>query len=321
MKLSEILNGVSKVGITGHIRPDGDCVGSVLGLYNYISENMPDIKADVYLEEPKSGFSFIQGLDQVKTEYDENKKYDVFFVLDTSEKNRIGVAIAGYESAGRTICIDHHISNKGFGDINVIRPEISSASELLYTLLEKEKITVECAEAVYTGIAHDTGVFQYSSTSPQTMRIAAELMEMGIDFSRIIDKSFYEKSYVQNQILGRCLMESILIMDGKVIVGYIRKRDMEFYGVEPKDLDGIVQQLRVTKGVEVAIFIYEVNTQEFKVSLRSNGDIDVNAVASYFSGGGHVKAAGCTMQGSVYDVINNLTRPIAKQLKERKQKS
>ena len=292
-----------------------------MGLYLYLKTNYPEIETDVYLEEPKSEFSFIQGLDQVKTEYDENKKYDVFFVLDTSEKNRIGVAIAGYESAGRTICIDHHISNKGFGDINVIRPEISSASELLYTLLEKEKITKETAEAIYTGIVHDTGVFQYTCTSPQTMRIAAELMEMGIDFSEIIDKSFYEKSYVQNQILGRCLMESILIMDGKVIVGYIRKRDMEFYGVEPKDLDGIVQQLRVTKGVEVAIFIYEVKTQEFKVSLRSNGNVDVNAVASYFSGGGHVKAAGCTMQGSVYDVINNLTRPIAKQLKERSQKS
>ena len=245
----------------------------------------------------------------------------MFFVLDTSEKNRIGVAIAGYESAGKTICIDHHISNKGFGEINVIRPEISSASELLYTLLEKDKINKEVAEAIYTGIAHDTGVFQYSSTSPQTMRIAAELMEMGIDFSKIIDYSFYEKSYVQNQILGRCLMESILIMDGKVIVGYVRKRDMEFYGVEPKDLDGIVQQLRVTRGVEVAIFISEIKTQEFKVSLRSNGNVDVNAVASYFSGGGHVKAAGCTMQGSVYDVINNLTRPIEKQLKERNIKS
>ncbi len=316
-KITSELIDVKSVGIAGHIRPDGDCVGACMGLYLYLKANYPEIETDVYLEEPKAGFSFIRDLDQIRTEYDETKKYDVFFILDTSEKNRIGVALSGYESAKRTVCIDHHISNKGFGEVNIIKPEISSASELLYTLLEKEKITKEAAAAIYTGIVHDTGVFQYSSTSPQTMRIAAELMEMGIDFSRIIDKSFYEKSYVQNQILGRCLMESILIMKGKVIVGYIRKRDMEFYGVEPKDLDGIVQQLRATKGVEVAIFIYEVKTQEFKVSLRSNGDVDVNGVASYFGGGGHVKAAGCTMQGSVYDVINNLTLPIEKQLKER----
>ena len=316
-KITSELIDVKSVGIAGHIRPDGDCVGACMGLYLYLKANYPEIETDVYLEEPKAGFSFIRDLDQIRTEYDETKKYDVFFILDTSEKNRIGVALSGYESAKRTVCIDHHISNKGFGEVNIIKPDISSASELLYTLLEKEKITQEAAAAIYTGIVHDTGVFQYSSTSPQTMRIAAELMEMGIDFSRIIDKSFYEKSYVQNQILGRCLMESILIMKGKVIVGYIRKRDMEFYGVEPKDLDGIVQQLRATKGVEVAIFIYEVKTQEFKVSLRSNGDVDVNGVASYFGGGGHVKAAGCTMQGSVYDVINNLTLPIEKQLKER----
>lgn len=316
-KITSELNNVKTVAIAGHIRPDGDCVGACMGLYLYLKENHPEIETDVYLEMPKEGFSFLSGFAEIKTVYDETKKYDLFFVLDTSVKNRIGVALEGYESAGKTICIDHHISNKGFGDKNVICPQVSSASELVYTLLEEEKVTRSVAEALYTGIVHDTGVFQYSCTTPETMRIAAKLMEMGIDFSRIVDRSFYEKSYVQNQILGRCLMESIMVLDGKCIVGSVRKRDMDFYGVEPKDLDGIVQQLRVTKGVEVAIFLYEVKTQEFKVSLRSNGKVDVNLVASYFGGGGHVKAAGCTMQGSVYDVINNLTLPIEKQIKER----
>ena len=316
-KITSELNNVKTVAIAGHIRPDGDCVGACMGLYLYLKENYPEIETDVYLEEPKEGFSFLSGFREIKTVYDESKTYDVFFVLDTSVKNRIGVALAGYESAGRTICIDHHISNKGFGDKNVIRPQVSSASELVYTLLEEDKVTKPVAEALYMGIIHDTGVFEYSCTTPETMAIGAKLMEMGIDFSKIVDKTFYEKSYVQNQILGRCLMESIMVLDGKCIVGSVKKRDMDFYGVVPKDLDGIVQQLRVTKGVEVAIFLYEVKTQEFKVSLRSNGPVDVNAIASYFGGGGHVKAAGCTMQGSVYDVINNLTLPIEKQLKER----
>ncbi|MEF2879131.1 MAG: bifunctional oligoribonuclease/PAP phosphatase NrnA [Blautia sp.] len=316
-KITSELNNVKTVAIAGHIRPDGDCVGACMGLYLYLKENYPEIETDVYLEEPKEGFSFLSGFREIKTVYDESKTYDVFFALDTSVKNRIGVALAGYESAGRTICIDHHISNKGFGDKNVIRPQVSSASELVYTLLEEDKVTKPVAEALYMGIIHDTGVFQYSCTTPETMAIGAKLMGMGIDFSKIVDETFYEKSYVQNQILGRCLMESIMVLDGKCIVGSVKKRDMDFYGVEPKDLDGIVQQLRVTKGVEVAIFLYEVKTQEFKVSLRSNGPVDVNAIASYFGGGGHVKAAGCTMQGSVYDVINNLTLPIEKQLKER----
>ena len=167
-----------------------------------------------------------------------------------------------------------------------------------------------------TEMVHDTGVFQYSSTSPETMRIAGELMKTGFNFSKIIDESFYQKTYVQNQVMGRVLAESILLLDGKCIIGYLKKRDMEFYGVDGKDLDGIVSQLRLTAGVEVAMFIYEVETQSFKVSLRSNGNVDVSKIAVYFGGGGHMRAAGCDLQGSVYDVINNVTEQICKQFQE-----
>lgn len=315
-KITSELIGIKTVAIAGHIRPDGDCIGSCMGLYLYIKENYPEITVDVYLEQPKDGFSHIKYLDDVKTEYDESKEYDVFFILDTSTQERIGVAAKAFQRSKKTVCIDHHVSNNGYANVNVVVPGASSASEVLYTLLEKEKVTKAAAEAIYTGIVHDTGVFQYSCTTPQTMRITAELMEHGFDFSKIIDKSFYEKTYIQNQVLGRCLMESIMVLDGKCIVGTLRRKDMEFYNVGPKDMDGFVQQLCITRGVEVAIFMYEMKTQEFKVSLRSNGAVDVNKVASYFGGGGHVKAAGCTMQGSVYDVINNLTEPIEKQLLE-----
>ena len=114
-------------------------------------------------------------------------------------------------------------------------------------------------------------------------------------------------------------MESIQVLDKKCIIGCLRKRDLDFYGVGPKELDGIVEQLRLTRGVEVAVFIYEIKTQEFKVSLRSKSKVDVNKIASYFSGGGHVRAAGCTMQGSIYDVMNNLLKQIEKEIKEKMQ--
>jgi phosphoesterase RecJ-like protein len=206
------------------------------------------------------------------------------------------------------------VSNPGFADVNHVHGEISSASEVLYKLLDKEKINLDIATAIYTGMIHDTGVFQYSSTSPDTMRIAGDLMEKGVDFSNIIDESFYQKSYIQNQVMGRVLAESIMLLDGKCIVGYMKLRDMDFYGVKPSDLDGIVSQLRLTKGVEVAMFIYEHESQVFKVSLRSNGSVDVSKIASYFGGGGHVKAAGCDLAGSMYDVINNISEQIEKQL-------
>ena len=311
--ISEILDGVRTVGIAGHIRPDGDCIGSCMALYLYIRENFPDIKADVYLEDPKPVFDYIEGMDQVKTETDGKKVYDLFITCDVSARDRLAVAGEYFETATKTACIDHHVSNPGFADINHVEGEVSSASEVLYTLLDKDRLTRSIAIAIYTGIVHDTGVFQYSSTSPETMRIAGELMKWDFDFSRIIDESFYQKTYIQNQVMGRVLAESILLQDGKCVAGYLKRREMEFYGVEGKDLDGIVSQLRLTAGVEVAIFIYETKTQSFKVSLRSNGDVDVSRVAVYFGGGGHVRAAGCDMQGSMYDVINNLTAEIEKQ--------
>ena len=164
------------------------------------------------------------------------------------------------------------------------------------------------------GIVHDTGVFQYSCTSPRTMRIAASLMEKGIPFSRIVDSTYYEKTFIQNQLLGRALMESFLMFDGKMIVSCIRKKDMDFYNASPADMDGIVSQMRNTAGVEVSVFMYELETGTWKVSLRSVDKVDVSVVARIYGGGGHARAAGVTMQGSCYDVVNNLTLYLEKEL-------
>ena len=147
------------------------------------------------------------------------------------------------------------------------------------------------------------------------MRIAAALMEKGIAFSEIVDRSFYQKTYAQNQLMGRTLMESILLMEGKCIVGIVRQKELDFYGLSAEDLDGIVSQLRNTEGAEVAIFLYETAFQTFKVSLRSKSFVDVSKIAMVFGGGGHVRAAGCTMQGTPYDVINNISLYVEEQIK------
>ena len=141
-------------------------------------------------------------------------------------------------------------------------------------------------------------------------------MEKGINAPEIIHDTFYEKTYNQNQILGRALLESILLLDGQCIATYVRQKEMEFYGVKPKDLEGIVSQLRNTKDTKVAIFMYELKLNEFKVSLRSNDDVDVSKIAQYFGGGGHKKAAGFTMTGQPFDVLNNVSAQIVAQLEE-----
>lgn len=315
-KLAYQLEGIKTVAIAGHVRPDGDCAGSCLGLYNYIKESFQAIEVDVYLEEISEVFHFIKNSDKIDSLYQKEKEYDLFIALDSGDKERLGNAVKYFDSAKKTICIDHHISNKGYADINHIVANASSTCEIIYTLLDEEKISKRVAEALYTGIVHDTGVFQYSNTSELTMNIAGKLMGKGINFSRIIEETFYKKTYVQNQILGRALLESMLLLNGKVIVSALQKADMVFYGVTSKDLEGIVSQLRVTEGCECAIFLYETGNYEYKVSLRSSDHVDVSKIASYFDGGGHKKAAGCTMAGTIHDVVNNLSLHIERQLKE-----
>lgn len=316
IRILDEVKGAKTIGISGHIRPDGDCVGSVLALYQYLKKELPaSVCVDSYLEKPSEVFSDLAGIEEIKSRVLEAKKYDVFIALDC-EKERLGEAKALFETAQKTINIDHHISNTGCGTVNVINPFASSTSELVYEVMEEKKLDREIAKALYVGIIHDTGVFQYSNTSPRTMEIASRLLAFGFDFSRIIEQTFYEKSYVQNQIMGRALLESILFMDGKCIVSGVDKRTMDFYGVTSKDLDGIVNQMKNTKGVECAVFMYETDVLEHKVSMRSTDKVDVSRVASFFGGGGHKKAAGCNMSGTFHDVINNLSLHIEKQLKE-----
>lgn len=314
--IREVLSDVKTLAIAGHTRPDGDCVGTCMALYLYVKKYFPDIQADVYLENPKSIFSYIECFEDIKTEKVEDKIYDLFISCDASSIDRLAVAADYFETAKKTVCIDHHVSNEGFAEINHVRGEVGSASEVLYGLLDPEKVDRSIAMAIYTGMIHDTGVFQYSSTTPDTMRIAGELMKTGFDFNKIIDESFYQKTYLQNQVMGRVLAESIMILGGRCIVGWMKKKDMDFYGVDSKDLDGIVNQLRLTAGVDVALFLYELETQKYKVSMRSNGNVDVNKIAVFFGGGGHVRAAGCELSGSVYDVINNITAEIELQLEK-----
>ena len=313
--LESMIQEASSIAILGHIHPDGDCLGSSLGLWNYLRREYPQIHAVVYLEEASRKFSYMSGFDKIRSHVDD-ETYDLCICLDCGSEDRLGEFLPYLKSAKKSLCLDHHIPNTRYAQVNLVADGASSACEVLYEQLRPEAIDQTVAECLYTGIVHDTGVFKFSSTSARTMEIAGKLMEKGIDFGEIIDGSFYRKTYVQNQILGRALLESITFMDGKCIFSAIKKKDMDFYGVTSKDLDGIIDQLRLTEGVECALFLYETGPQQYKVSMRSQHVVDVSRIAAYFGGGGHVRAAGCTMNGSIHDVINNLAGHIAKELEE-----
>lgn len=311
-KIEDLLQGAEKICITGHIRPDGDCVGSTLGLRRYLLDANPSLQVDVCLEPAPASFAMLDGFDTIQLYNGE--AYDLCFILDVSEKERLGKNAGCMENADRVVCIDHHVTNKGLVEESYVKPDAAATCELLFDMMEEDRISQAAAECLYLGIVHDTGVFKHSNTTRHTMEAAGILMEKGVNQSRIINDTFYAKTHLQNQLLGRALMESIVFCDGRCIVSMLRRKTMDFYRATPADLDGIIDQLRVTKGVECAIFLYEQEFRVYKVSLRSNEKVDVSKVAAYFGGGGHIRAAGCTMSGSFYDVVNNLSERIVAQL-------
>lgn len=314
MKFETFLEGVNTIGIAGHVKPDGDCIGSTLAVYNYLKTNYPHIRATLYLEPIPNIFKFLSRSDEIVHNCGKDETHDLFLALDCGDIGRLGDAAKYFTCAKRTFCIDHHISNSSFADENYIYPQASSTCELVFELLDRTKITREVAECIYVGLVHDTGVFQYSCTSAKTMNIAGWLMETGIDFTRIIDDTFYQKTYNQNRILGQALVNSRLYLGGKCIATVITAAEMEEYEVKPKHLEGIVQQLRVTKGTEAAIFIYENPDGTYKVSMRSNEKVDVAAIMMKFGGGGHVRAAGATMEGCAEDILQRVINEVEQQL-------
>jgi phosphoesterase RecJ-like protein len=313
MVLEEELRGVTSVGISGHVRPDGDCVGSTLAVYNYIRRYHPDIDVHIFLEEIPRIFLFLQGATQIEEHQETKKVFDLFIVLDCGDADRLGDNAVYFQQARRTLCIDHHISNASFADKNLIVADASSTSELIYGILEPDKITREIAECIYTGIIHDTGVFQYSCTARSTMEIAGQLMEKGIDYSTIVDKTFYEKTFAQNRILGMALLNSRLFARERCVATVISKAEMENFGVLPRHLEGIVNQLRLTKEADVAIFLYELEPGSYKVSTRCKGDqVDLSRLAMKYHGGGHKKAAGFSVEGSdPWELIRGIVEDIA----------
>ncbi len=311
-KFLETIEAAKTIAITGHTRPDGDCVGTALGLYNYIISNYHK-QVTVYLEPFPNEFKFLKGADLVKGEADDTI-YDLFIVVDCGGTDRFPMFAKVYENAKYTMCVDHHISNKGFGDWCKVDVDACSAAEAIYKLVDADKINKNAAECLYMGIVHDTGVFKHSNTTKSAMSIAGDLIEKGANPAFIIDETFYKKTLIQNKLLGIALNKMIQFADGKITATVLDLADYRSIDAHRLDAEGIVDQLRVTEGTEVAMFISEVGEGEYKISLRSNNIVDVSKIALNHDGGGHIRAAGFTMKGTKDGVVETLVAEIVEQL-------
>lgn len=309
-KINEIIGDAKKIGIAGHVRPDGDCVGSCMALYNYLKKNRPDVEVKVFLDFVDEKFNLIENTEEIITNGYDGSIFDLFISLDTASLDRLGINLPYFENAKRTACIDHHASNVGYADYNYILPKASSASEVLYDLLDDKLIDKSVAKPMYMGIAHDSGVFRFQSTTPKTMRIAADMMEHVINANEILEETFYSKTYNQMMITAKIQSQAILALDGKCIYGYCTSDMMKEFGVTTNDLDAVIASIRNVDGVEVAMFLYQLDDNKFKLSLRSRNYVDVSKIAIENGGGGHVRAAGADICGKIDDIIERLLKRI-----------
>ena len=308
-KLLELIENAKNIAITGHVSPDGDCTGSTLALYNYITENFEGKQVRVCLEKPSKKFSYMNGFDLISE--DPFSEADLLVTLDASDKERLGSRGVMLDTAKESICIDHHVTNTNFAKFNIVEDFRSSTCELLYTLLDYNKISVNTAVCLYTGIVHDSGVFKYQSTTRQTMEIAGALIDKGFDFTKIIDDTYFKKNFNATRLLGLVLTNAELIFDGKCCYGLLDYDTWTGYIDDKKKMDGIIDNLRNIDGVEIALFMYETAKDEHKVSLRSI-NADVSAIAAALGGGGHMRAAGATVHGKADELLENTILPMIK---------
>ena len=302
MTIEDFLKEAKTVAIFGHVRPDGDCVGSTTGIYNYIQDNYPSIHADLYLENFPESYKILRGASDAKPLYTSESNaglpYDLVFLMDTPSFERVGANGAEcLQTAKKSINIDHHISNPlNLCTLNLVEPEASSASEVLYVNLDKEKVSREAANSLYLGIVHDTGAFKFSCTGKRTMQVVGDLIEKGIDFAKIVNETYYTRTYKQTLVTGFVMENCKLGLGGKVVYAHITPEDMERFGVTPVELSNVIDTVREVGGTEVALFLYPVNGK-YKIS-----------------GGGHTRAAGGDTNDTPEVAIEKILGLIEKQL-------
>lgn len=310
--IDEILKKIStseKIILSAHTNPDADAIGSCLAFALKIkSMGKTPIVA---LEQFDERFKILPGQEFVVHDNIEDIEGDLFISLDCATEARLGKAEI-FIKKYFTINIDHHHGNTNFGNINYIIPDFSSTSEMVYNILKKTGINKDIASAIYAGIIGDTGGLRHPCTTIETMEAVTELFKLDIPFSKIYNLVMGEKSVAAHKLLGRAIEKSVFLHNGKVLYSGITKKDIEEFKGTYKDLDMIVSELISVRGVKIAFFIYEKEEGSFKVSFRAKDEYNVCAVANVFGGGGHIKAAGCTISLPFDEVIEKIKEEIDK---------
>ncbi|WP_163329170.1 DHH family phosphoesterase [Desulfurobacterium thermolithotrophum] len=298
-----------KILITTHKNPDGDAIGSSLGWHNFLKRLGKNVKI-IYKDRVPFFFDFLPGIEEINVKEEITEEFDWVIITDVSELKRTGFE---YIPAKKSIVIDHHITAEPFADYSIVEPEISSTCELSYEimkLINPALIEYPVALPIYTGIVTDTGKFGYNNTSPTTHKIAAELIEKGID-PYVVTKNIFERNRIQKFKLLELVLKTLDFSIGnKVAHITLFKKFLEESGAYPEESEGFINYPRSIIGVEVAVFFKEIDENYWKVSLRSKGNVNVAEVAKRMGGGGHKMASGFETRCSLEEIKNKLFKEL-----------
>jgi phosphoesterase RecJ-like protein len=305
---AEAIAGASSVAMACHVGPDGDALGSLLGLHHLCrAMGKPSVASwpEPFVVAPH--YAYLPGLDLATKPHDFPPEPEVMVTFDCGSLSRLGELGVPAQAAGTLIVLDHHVTNDRFGTLNVVDPDAAATAVVVRRLAERLgwPLNREAAICLYTGLVTDTGRFQYSNTTPSVFALAQELACFDLPISSLSRQLFEEHRFPYLQMVGACLARAELDRDLGFVATWVTNFDLDGFGVAIEETEGLIDLVRRTAEAEVACVCKETH-EGIRVSLRSVSEIDVGAIAARFGGGGHRYAAGFTAPFPVVNVIEQI---------------
>lgn len=301
-KVINHLKSRKSVAIFVHVNPDWDCIGSAMALRSALRSL--GIISDVFTDVPLNRHLSFLETDVIP--YCENAsapEYECYCAVDVGAVDRIGEWGKFFQQKEDTVCIDHHRQVGPFAKISYVEPQRSATGELIYEILTAGNINItkEIADYLYCAISSDTGSLQYASVNRRTYEIVIALTDTGINTTHLCSMLYERNTLTQLQLKAEAINSIRLYADGKIATAKITNETMEKYQADKNDTDALAQLPRSVDGVMISAFLKEQPDGSVRVNLRAQGDYDIEPVARFFGGGGHKKAAGCTLNNTTID--------------------
>lgn len=320
-KVIDHLIKCSSVALFVHVNPDWDCIGSAFALRCALRS--AGIKADVFTQEPLSPYlSFMENDVIPYTQGASAPDYECYCAVDVGSADRMGDWGKFFAQKENTVCIDHHYQSAPFASLSYVESSRSATGELVYELLSLASlpVTKEIADYLYCAISADTGSFQYASVNRRTYEIIIALSDAGINSTYLCSMLYERNTLTQLKLKAEAINSICLYENGIIATAKITQDIMKKYGADKQDTEALAQIPRTIDGVMISAFLKELDDGSIRVSLRALGDYNIEPVARIFGGGGHKKAAGCTICGmSIDNAEKALTDELSKLLKGARQ--